>query len=184
MEAYDVTVKLTLAGCRKLVNRHRADFNQKEEHGMSEVANIVDQLKRVHEGDAWHGPALRELLADVKSPVANSRSIPGAHTIHELLLHLAAWNDVFLSRLEGQRSEEPVEGDFPPADVANSGGWEKAIVTMQSSHDRLVRKISTLSDSTLDQIVIGKDYSVRFMLYGIIRHYVYHSGQIGLLKKT
>jgi uncharacterized damage-inducible protein DinB len=151
---------------------------------MSEVANITDQLQRVHESDAWHGPALLELLADLKSPVANAKPLPAAHSIHELLLHIAAWNEVFLSRLEGQRSDEPVDGDFPPPDLADSEAWEKAIVTMNSSHDRLVRKISTLSDSALDQIVVGKDYSVRFLLYGIIRHYVYHSGQIALLKKA
>jgi hypothetical protein len=31
--------------------------------------------------------------------------------------------------------------------------------------------------------VAGRDYTVRFMVRGAIRHAVYHSGQIGLLRK-
>ena len=32
---------------------------------MSETKRILDQLKRAYEGEAWHGPSLRDILADV-----------------------------------------------------------------------------------------------------------------------
>jgi hypothetical protein len=43
--------------------------------------------------------------------------------------------------------------------------------------------ITKLPDATLDQTVVGKPCSIRFMLEGAVRHHVYHSGQISLLKK-
>ena len=32
---------------------------------MTEIERILDQLKRAYEGDAWHGPSVREALAGV-----------------------------------------------------------------------------------------------------------------------
>ena len=37
---------------------------------MTEIERIEDQLKRSLEGEAWHGPALEELLADVTAEQA------------------------------------------------------------------------------------------------------------------
>jgi len=48
---------------------------------MSEITNLIDATKRIQKGDAWHGPALRETLADVTANEASMRPIPGSHTI-------------------------------------------------------------------------------------------------------
>ena len=149
---------------------------------MSEVARIVDQLKRIHESDAWHGPALRELLADVSAEQAAARPVPGRHSIWELVLHIAAWEDVFLRRLEGHSLDEPEQGDFPPVGEPSQENWERALAWLDSVHAQLIERVSSLSESGLQEIVVGKDYSIRFMLDGIVQHSVYHAGQIALLK--
>ena len=48
---------------------------------MDEIQGIVDQLQRAFEGHAWHGPAVRELLADVSAAQADARPIAQAHSI-------------------------------------------------------------------------------------------------------
>ena len=40
---------------------------------------------RAHEGEAWHGPSLRELLQDVTAEQAEARPVAGAHSIRELV---------------------------------------------------------------------------------------------------
>ena len=44
--------------------------------------------------------------------------------------------------------------------------------------------VAGLSGSTLKEKVVGEDYTTRFLISGIVRHHVYHAGQIALLKKA
>jgi uncharacterized damage-inducible protein DinB len=150
---------------------------------MSELAMIIDELQRIHTGEAWHGPALRDLLSGVTAEQAAARPVPGGHSIWELVLHIAAWEEVFRNRLEGQPAKEPQEGDFPPIEEANQQAWPEALAYLDSTHEQLLKTVSGLSDGALLETVVGQEYSVGFMLHGIVRHQVYHAGQIGLLKK-
>ena len=148
---------------------------------MSEISNLLDELKRIQAGDAWHGPALKETLADVTAAEAAARPAPGAHSIWELVLHIAAWEDVFRRRLEGEPVNEPAEGDFPQ--VQDQQGWNAAVAKLDAAHAQFIEKISTLTDADLSRIVEGKDYTIAYMLHGVVRHHVYHAGQVGILKR-
>jgi hypothetical protein len=55
---------------------------------MTETHRINSQLKRAQEGQAWHGPSLRELLDGVTAEQAAARPIPNAHSIWELVNHI------------------------------------------------------------------------------------------------
>ena len=80
---------------------------------MSELANIIGELKIIHRsGDAWHGPALRDVLTGL-TPDEAARPLPNAHSIWEIVLHIAGWEEVFLRRLEGLLAASPEGGDFP-----------------------------------------------------------------------
>lgn len=151
---------------------------------MSEIAQIIDELKNIHDGDAWHGPSLKESLTGVTARQAASRPIDNAHSIWELVSHIKAWENVWRIRLEGQQATEPEEGDFPPVKEADEQGWGQTLTELDTGHNRLLGVISELSESALENTIVGAEYSVRFMLRGIIRHHVYHAGQIALLKKA
>ncbi|MCI0697307.1 hypothetical protein L0337_35545 [candidate division KSB1 bacterium] len=62
---------------------------------MEEIKRIADQLKRAHEGEAWHGPSLRELLAGVTSEMAASKTLARAHNIWEIVLHGVIQHDLY-----------------------------------------------------------------------------------------
>lgn len=150
---------------------------------MSEVAGIIDELKRAHDGEAWHGPALREVLSDVTPEQAAGRPIANGHTIWELVLHIAGWERVVTRRLEGHRVDQPEEGDFPAVDSFSAEAWTETLARLDSAHEALIESVSGLSDEMLKQTVIGKDYPIGIMLHGVAQHSAYHGGQIGLLKK-
>jgi uncharacterized damage-inducible protein DinB len=147
---------------------------------MSEVANLVDEIQGVTRGNPWHGPSLAEIVSDISAEEAVARPLPGIHSIRELVLHIAGWQEVFFLRLQGKTASEPPEGDFPddPAD------WLAALEKLEDSNRRLLSVVSSLSDASLDEGVAGKDYTVGFMIHGLVAHCVYHSGQISLLKKA
>ena len=66
---------------------------------MTEVDRIRDQFRRAFEGEAWHGPSVLALLDGVTAQQAAAHPIPGAHSIWELTLHIAAWERACLRRL-------------------------------------------------------------------------------------
>jgi len=44
--------------------------------------------------------------------------------------------------------------------------------------------IAKLDDEKLKEKAAGQEYSIYFMLHGVIQHDLYHAGQIALLKKA
>ena len=66
-----------------------------------EPKRLEEQLRRAHEGEAWHGPSLLEALAGVSAEQAAARPIAGAHSIWELVLHLGSDYSLVLRRLSG-----------------------------------------------------------------------------------
>ena len=153
---------------------------------MSEATRIADQLRRAFAGDAWHGDSLFEILNGVTAAQAAARPIKNAHTIWELVLHIAAWDNAVLRRLGGVAVELSDTQNFPTVTDTSETAWRKALAEVQRVHDELVEAVSVLSDSRLDEIVPGKEgahYTFYYMLHGVVQHELYHAGQIALLKK-
>ena len=151
---------------------------------MSEIQTIIDELKNIHDGDAWHGPSLKEILSGVSAEQAAAKPLANAHSIWELTLHVAAWEGVFMRRLGGQQMNEPEEGDFPAVTDASEETWRRTLTGFDETHRRVIDAVSELTDERLSEIVPGKDYTIEYMLRGLMRHHVYHAGQIALLKKV
>ena len=153
---------------------------------MREVARIGSQLKRASEGGAWHGPALLELLADVSAGQAAARPIADAHSIWEIVLHVAAWQGFAAGALEGGAMpiDLPEEENWPPVADAGEEAWRAAVAEVGEANRRLRRALRKLSDEDLERIVGGREYNVYFLLHGVAQHGLYHAGQIALLKKA
>jgi uncharacterized damage-inducible protein DinB len=151
---------------------------------MSETARIADQLKRAFAGDAWHGPALMEILADVDAPAAAARPISLAHTIWELTLHLTAWDGAILRRVAGQAASLNDAENFPEIRDTSESAWRTALENLQRQHQELLRVISDMPDRRLSEQVPGKDYDFYFLLHGTVQHALYHAGQIVMLKRA
>lgn len=151
---------------------------------MSECSNLVTELREIHESeDAWHGPELRKILSGIDFRKAAARPVSDHRSIWELVLHISKWEEVFCLRLEGREIREPLEGDWPAAPEQTESAWQNALRFLDETHERIVRIVSKLDDSNLDQLVVGKDFTTGYMLHGIVRHHVYHSGQIAILKR-
>ncbi len=151
---------------------------------MSEAELIADQLTRAFYGQAWHGPALLELLADVSATIAAAHPINDVHSIWELVLHISAWDNAALVRLSGQKCQPQGAENFPPVAKADAAAWRKTVSESKRTHDRLVKTVAGLSDDRLRDRVPGKRYNFARMLHGIAQHELYHAGQIAILKKA
>jgi uncharacterized damage-inducible protein DinB len=150
----------------------------------SEAALIADQLRRAFYGEAWHGPAVIELLADIDAATAAAKPLANVHSIWELMLHIAAWDNAAMVRLRGEKCQLMGIDNFPPVSKATEAAWRKTVAETKRTHDRLVKTVAGLSDSRLRDRVPGKRYDFYHMLHGIAQHELYHAGQIAILKKA
>jgi uncharacterized damage-inducible protein DinB len=153
---------------------------------MSEATRIADQLHRAFNGDAWHGDSLLEILNGVTAAQAAARPIPHAHTIWELVRHIAAWDGAVLRRLGGVALELSHAEDFTSVSDTSDSAWRKTLVELKQVHQELVDAVATLPDTRLFELVPGKEgahYTFYYMLHGVVQHELYHAGQIALLKK-
>lgn len=152
---------------------------------MSELEFIVDQLKRAFVGEAWHGPALMEVLEGVDAETASARPIPAGHSIWELVLHIAAWEEVITRRITTRQPATLTDAEnFPAIKRADEVAWKAAVQSLRAAHEQLIQVASKLSKSQLNDSAPGKDYDIRFMLMGAPQHAAYHGGQIALLKRA
>ena len=155
---------------------------------MEETKRILDQLKCAYEGEAWHGPALRDILADVTAEQAAAHPLPNAHSIWELVLHIAAWENAARNVLDGLPINVPPEVNFPTISDTGEAAWQDALATLDTVHHGLRAAIARSTDADLDTVVDNKDtgryYSVYSLLHGVVQHDLYHAGQIVMLKKA
>ncbi|MFQ5778530.1 MAG: DinB family protein [Terriglobia bacterium] len=152
---------------------------------MSEAERLHDQLHRAFEGEAWHGPSVREVLAGVTAAQAAKRPLPNAHTIWELVHHIAAWEAIVRRRLSGELIVEVSDQqDWPPVRDTSEAGWRKALDDLNRGHLELRQAVAGLTDERLGEKVPGKDHTIYGTVQGAIQHDLYHAGQIALLKKA
>jgi len=152
---------------------------------MSEIEFVADQLKHAFDGEPWHGPALKGILEGVDAKTASARPISGAHSIWELVLHIAAWEQAINTRIVQRKPLQLTdEQNFPQVADSSEPAWQQAIGRLRRNHQQLLATVSGLTEKQLGEQVPGKSYDIRFMLMGAAQHAAYHGGQIALLKKT
>jgi uncharacterized damage-inducible protein DinB len=155
---------------------------------MSEVERIRNQFERAFDGEAWHGPSVVSLLDGVSAQQAAAHPIPGAHSIWELTLHIAAWEEACRRRLEGDPAQLSDDENFPPITDTSEAAWENAKRKLISVHKQLLVAITATDDSRLDQPIIDSaetTFNTAYVtLHGGVQHTLYHAGQIAILKKA
>jgi len=154
---------------------------------MSETARLADQIRRAFDGEAWHGDSLIEILQGVDAAMAAAHPIKNAHSIWELVLHIAAWDGAALKRTGGAAIELSDEQNFPPVKDVSATAWRQAIEHAKRTHNELAQAVAAFPDVRLAEQVPGKTesyYNFFYLFSGIVQHELYHAGQIALLKKA
>ena len=109
---------------------------------MRETERIVDQLNRAFVGEAWHGPAVLEILKGVTAEQATAHSLDGGHSIWELALHIEAWVRACGKRLQGDRAQLTEVEDWPAATGTDEQAWQQVRESIKQAHNELESAIS------------------------------------------
>jgi uncharacterized damage-inducible protein DinB len=156
----------------------------------SESIRLVDQFKRAHDGDPWHGSPVKAILEGVTHEQAAKRPPNGAHSIWEIVLHMTGWRNEVARRATGQPAGEPAGGDYPPVGDATAERWTAALEALDASHAKLAAAVNAMSDAELLKPTndprnrpLGTGVSYYETFHGIVQHDAYHAGQIAILKR-
>ena len=152
---------------------------------MTTIERLVDQLRRSAEGDAWHGPSVREALDGIPVEDACAHPIPGAHSIRELVLHMAAGIQLVLRRLDGDGRQLSPEEDWPAPSGPTEGAWQAEVASFLALNRRVREAVATFPATHLDDpLVPDPPYSAFTQFIGLTQHDLYHAGQIMLLRRA
>ncbi len=142
-------------------------------------------LEQAYDHPTWHGPNLRESLADLGLEQALWRPAPERHNIWELTLHCAFWKHVVIRRLEGFDDGEgfPRKPDnFPELPKATQAAWEEDLSLLERTHKNLLEHVRTFDKTRLGDVVgAGETETFTEFIFGVANHDIYHAGQIRLL---
>jgi uncharacterized damage-inducible protein DinB len=154
-----------------------------------ELDHLAASLGQLLSGEPWHGPSIAALLADVTAQEASAHPVAGAHSIIELVLHVAAWTQEVAARLRGRPPGLPAIGDWPACSGDAGLAWATARQMLDEAHADLLGLVQRLPAERLAEWIgethdppLGSGVPVAVMLAGLAQHDAYHGGQIAILK--
>ena len=153
----------------------------------SDLEALRDDLRKVYDGEPWHGSSITDVLQGIDADVAARRSIPHAHTIWELVLHMTVWTREVESRVRGERAKSPPE-DWPvPRIDGGAAAWRSAKIELAAAQKEMEAAVEGLTADDLIRWIEnheGTGYTVGTVIRGLLQHYTYHGGQIAILKRA
>ncbi|HEV2016921.1 MAG TPA: DinB family protein [Gemmatimonadaceae bacterium] len=153
----------------------------------SDLEALRQDLHQVYAGDPWHGSSITEVLKGIDADVAARRSIPHAHTIWEIVLHMTGWTREVASRVRGAAAKSPPE-DWPA--VRFGGGepaWTAAKDDLAAAQREIEVAVGALEANDLVRWIEnheGAGFTVGTVIRGLLQHHTYHEGQIAILKRA
>jgi len=151
---------------------------------MTEGQRILDQYDRAMHGAAWHGDAIWQILDGISAERAALRPIANAHSVWEIVEHMASWEDVAAKRLGGLRAGLVEDRNFPAAPEATEANWQQTLDQFRASNQAFREALQKLDPVRLDDLSAAGKRSFYDEAHGLIEHNVYHAGQIALLAKA
>ncbi len=153
----------------------------------SDLEALGQDLHEVYDGEPWHGSSITEVLKGIDAAVAARRSIPNAHTIWEIVLHMTAWTREVASRVRGAAAKSPPE-DWPAARFGGGEpGWKAVKDDLAGAQKEIEAAVAALKADDLVRWIEnheGTSCTVGTVIRGLLQHHTYHEGQIAILKRA
>jgi uncharacterized damage-inducible protein DinB len=150
-----------------------------------ELESITRHLDNVFKGDPWYGRSVLPVLEEIKGHDVFKAPYAGGHSLIELLYHTLNWTNFVLKRVEKDPKQDIqhfMQQDWITI-VPGTHTWAKGLKALKQSHKQLITLLQKKDDDLLTEMVEGRKFNYRVMLYGLTDHYIYHLGQVVYVKK-
>jgi uncharacterized damage-inducible protein DinB len=151
---------------------------------MTETQRILEHYDRTMHGDAWHSHPVWQVLDGISAERAAMRPLANAHSIWEIVGHMAFWEEVAARRLGGLRAGLEEDRNFSAMPEATEVNWQKTLDQFRASNQAFREALQKLDPARLNELSAAGKRSFYEEAHGLIEHNVYHAGQIALLAKA
>lgn len=147
------------------------------------------ELEKVLSGDPWYGSSVYDIIEKVAFEAAYEKPSGAAHNIAAIVLHMVAWTEEVMDRMNGLTPGVPSSGDWPPTGSPEEQKWQNYVNDLKLVNVNLLGLIQNTPEEKWNEPVNDKreneqgGMTYEEMVYGLIQHHIYHSGQIALLRR-
>jgi uncharacterized damage-inducible protein DinB len=147
-------------------------------------------LEKVLSGDPWYGSNTYDILSKVSFEAAYEKPAGAIHNISEIVLHMVAWTEEVMDRMNGMTAGLPTSGDWPETGTPDEQKWQNYVDDLKLVNLNLLGVIQNFPDEQWDEPILdernrelGTGVSYEALIEGLIQHHIYHTGQIALLTR-
>jgi len=153
---------------------------------MTKSDQLKEELERVLWGAAWYGPPVYTILEQVSFEAAYEKPQGSVHNIVGIVLHMLAWTEEVLDRMNGMAASTPSSGDWPDPGTSDEQKWQNYVNDLKLVNVNLLGVIQGFPEEKWSELINDTRETEPVTTYenlvtGLIQHHVYHAGQIALL---
>lgn len=151
---------------------------------------LTTQLTQILSGDPWYSSSVYDILKQVSFEAAYEKPPGAIHNIAEIVLHMVAWTEEVMDRMNGMTAGLPTSGDWPDTGAPDEQKWQNYVDDLRLVNVNLISIIQNFPPEQWDEAIndernreLGTGVSYEALIEGLIQHHVYHAGQIAILNR-
>jgi uncharacterized damage-inducible protein DinB len=157
---------------------------------MNIAEKLAHELTNVLSGNPWYGSSVYEIVEGISFEAAYEKPPGSVHNVAEILLHMIAWTEEIIDRMNGLPSGQPTSGDWPETGKPDEQKWKNYVQDLKLVNVNLIGVIQRFPMEQWSEPInseknreLGIEVSYEALINGLIQHHIYHSGQIALLNR-
>lgn len=157
---------------------------------MTTSEKLQNELQNILSGDPWYGSSVYSIIEQVNFEAAYEKPASSAHNIASIVLHMLAWTEEVLDRLNGKEASLPLSGDWPDTGAPEEQKWQNYVNDLKLVNVNLLGAIQNFPEEKWTELIndkrepaLGTGVTYKELVNGLIQHHVYHSAQIAILNR-
>jgi len=157
---------------------------------MTKSEKLSSELEKVLSGNPWYGNPVYQIIEQVSFEGAFDKPDHAAHNIAEIVLHMVAWTEEVMDRMNGMTAGVPSSGDWPETGAPDEQKWQNYVNDLKLVNVNLLGLIQNFPEEKWSEPIndernreSGNCVNYEELVNGLIQHHIYHSGQIAILRK-
>src|ERR1700712_1871374 len=94
---------------------------------MTTSEKLKQELERVLSGSPWYGISIYDTLAKVSFEAAYEKPPGAIYNIAEIVMHMVAWTEEVMDRMNGMTAGVPTSGDWPETGNPGEQKWQSYV---------------------------------------------------------
>lgn len=155
---------------------------------MTTSEKLQKELQNVLSGRPWYNICIYDTIAKVSFEAAYEKPPGSIHNIAEIVMHMVAWTEEVMDRMNGMTAGIPTSGDWPETGKPDEQKWKNFVDDLKLVNVNLIRIIQKFPEEQWNEPIDDQRgdrpvVTYEALINGLIQHHIYHAGQIAILNR-